>query len=104
MNVRALWEAIPASIRQPFKSWLVSGLLGLQPTASGALVGGATAHAVDLSNFSSCVHYLSITWWGIFLGAFFAIGPLYRAKQGSDAAKTLVVTPPNSTVKAGEGP
>lgn len=87
---------------QAIKSYAVSALLSLWSVVFIAVQIGYTLHLCD--SFTSTLHYLGSVWWNIALAVLFGIGPFYRAGQGAKAAKTIVTTPPDPTLKTLPGP
>jgi len=80
------------------QSFLVAQALGLWSMTVAAVTIGYTLGPTNggFNDGPSFLVYMGHAWFGILLGAVFGIGPFYRAKQGGDAA-TTVVKSPNST-------
>lgn len=95
--IRRLWMMIPADVREPLKSYVVSTLLGLWPTIRAALSVGISLGVV--TTFQTAVHFLAVNAFMLWVGTLFDLGPFYRARQGAAAAKKeeAVMPLPNAT-------
>jgi len=82
------YNGIPAPIREPARSAVVSSAWGLQG-AVVTLIGAAAADG-QAGSPGSTWHYLLLHWWGAALGII--LPAYYRAQQGFKASTQTVST------------
>jgi hypothetical protein len=102
VNLIAVWQGLPASVREPIRSGLVSFAFSVQ--TAGLVLIGAAAQAGDVGSPGDLLHYVHDHWWGVTIALI--LPTAYRARQGAIRASntvqlaggaSAVVTPPKGT-------
>ena len=88
MNLLAVYNSIPATVREPIRSFIISCSYNIWGCAVTMVVIGYTSPQVHCcTTFVSTLEYLRDGWWALMLGIVFGIGPYVRAKQANTKAK-----------------
>ena len=89
MTIWTWWAGLPASVREPIKSAIISASLALQ--TAFLVLTGAAAQAGQIGDPGTLLHYYSAHWWGVAVGL--VLPAAYRARQGRVAAENTVSLP-----------
>ncbi len=89
------WLSLPATFREPLKSFVVSSAFGMQSVFVAIIASGFVDG--QCSTPQAALQYLGSHWWAGAVGVFFGVGPYYRARQGAVAATQAQSVPPVPT-------
>lgn len=83
MDLRALYLSIPATTREPVKSYIISAAYTTWAAVVTLVSYGVLAPEINCcKTFMGTVTFVGHSWWTIVLGIIFGVGPLARARQG----------------------